>query len=794
MGVGENGSRLPEVALVARHIELTGVVQGVGFRPFVYNLAARHELRGWVRNTSSGVVIEVEGPAHDVFAFTSELSAQAPPRARIERLTVTEIAPNGLGVFAIRESLIQPNAYQLVSPDIATCPDCLGELFDPCDRRYGYPFINCTNCGPRFTIIEGIPYDRPATTMHEFRMCAECEAEYDDPGNRRFHAQPNACPVCGPHLWLVDKAGRPVGSGCPPDAAWRTGAGNDIAVIAEAARLLRCGSILALKGLGGFQLACDASDVAAVDLLRQRKHRPHKPLAVMMASLQEVQRHCHVGSSEAQLLTSPASPIALLRWRQDSRLARNLAPGNLYLGVMLPYTPLHHLLLREVGRPLVMTSGNLSEEPIARDNDEALRGLGQLADCFLLHDRGIHSRYDDSVWFVSLPERPQPVRRARGYAPTPVRLGFDLGRVLACGAELKNTFCLTHDRYAFVSQHIGDLENQETLSHYEGTIELYEDLFRSKPQILACDLHPDYLATRYAAQRAKREHLPLFRVQHHHAHIASCLADNNWPAAGGPVLGVALDGIGYGDDDHVWGGEFLVADYRSFRRFGRLEYLPLPGGDAATRKPYRIALACLQHFLGRIPPLPFAAGVGSDEVRTLLRMVDQGLNTPWTSSAGRLFDAASALLGVCSEVTYEAQAAIDFEMSAGDAEQPASTRLPFHIDLQNGVHVVRLRPLFEALVGAVQASHPVAQVSAAFHHTIASMVAQMCELARQDTGLQEVALSGGCFQNRRLLRDTVALLEAASFRVFVHGQVPCNDGGLSLGQAVVAHFLNGGKA
>lgn len=779
----------PATEQAALYIELTGIVQGVGFRPFVYNLAIAHNLRGWVRNTSAGVQIEVEGSPAALDAFVRGLSAQAPPLARIETMKVTEKSPNGHESFVIEESLAQEGAYQLVSPDIATCPDCLRELFDPQDRRWRYPFINCTNCGPRFTIIEDIPYDRPKTTMRRFRMCAQCQAEYEDPSNRRFHAQPNACPNCGPHLWLTDSTGAVMRTSVAlagAELTETTTGGGDHEVVREAARLLREGAVVALKGLGGFHLACDATSPAAVECLRKRKHRPHKPFAVMMASLDQVRLYCDVTPEEARLLTLPSSPIVLLRGRQDSAVVSEIAPKNRYLGVMLPYTPLHHLLLRMVGRPLVMTSGNLSEEPIAKDNDEALRRLGSLADAFVLHNRDIHARYDDSVWFVPLPETAQPIRRARGYAPQPIRTAFPLRRILACGAELKNTFCLTRDHYAFVSQHIGDLENSETLEHFEATVKLYERLFRIAPEIIACDLHPDYLATRYAQVRAK-EGLPLFPVQHHHAHIASCLADNDWSPERGRVIGVALDGTGLGQDGRIWGGEFLIADYGSFERFGHLEYLPLPGGDAATRKPYRIALAYLYRCLGTIPNLPFAAAVREEELGIIRQMVDKGINTPLTSSCGRLFDAVSALLGVCGEITYEAQAAVELEMAASDMGADGEV-YPFAIQQDGGRSVVRLGPLFEALIHDLLAGRPVPEIGAAFHSTVAEIVMRMCRLIREETGLHVVALSGGCFQNRRLLQLVVSALRAHDFQVLLHHQVPCNDGGLSLGQAVIAHF------
>lgn len=802
-GVGVE-ARVSRVEETAKYIELTGVVQGVGFRPFVYNLARSHGLCGWVRNTSFGVQIEIRGPKENVAAFLRDLKARKPAQARIETLRVADIRPGredqgrraGRSSFAILESASLPGVYQLVSPDIATCPECLAEVFDPSNRRAGYPFTNCTNCGPRFTIITDIPYDRPNTTMRDFVMCEDCRAEYHDPADRRFHAQPNACPVCGPHLRLVrtpQQVGRLDGEGLDETAV--TG---DTAVIREAARLLREGNVLAIKGLGGFHLACDATNEQAVRLLRRRKHRPFKPLAVMLATLDEVRRHCEVTPEEEALLCSPASPIVLLRRRTPSSIADSVAPHNSALGVMLPYTPLHHLLLREAGMPLVMTSGNLSEEPIAKDNDDALNRLGALADAFVLHNREIYGRYDDSVWAVPVAGRPQPVRRARGYAPTPIRMPFSTAvQILACGAELKNTFCLTRHQYAFVSQHIGDMENLETMTHFEETVSIYEHLFRAAPEVLACDLHPECLATRYAHQRARRQGLPVHLVQHHHAHIASCLADNEWGLDAGAVIGVAFDGTGLGPDGTIWGGEFLIAGYRGFERYGHLGHIPLPGGDEAVRNPYRTALAGLIFYglTGRIPRLASLSDIPQAEARVIVRMIERGLNTPRSSSCGRLFDAASALLGVCRRASYEGQAAVELETAAADIDCAQMDPYPFVIESSPEGRTITIGPLLEAIVDDLVAQRPVEAISAAFHRTVAEMIVSVCSLAREERGLDTAALSGGCFQNRLLLRLTVSGLEERGFRVLVHRQVPCNDGGISLGQAAVAHALrcSGGK-
>ncbi len=807
-------------------ISVRGVVQGVGFRPFVYRLAHEYGLTGWVLNHSGGVDIEVEGPAAALATFVRDLEEKTPPLARIEDIEVADVPPAGYTTFEIRHSVAQEGRYQLISPDIATCPDCLRELLDPADRRYRYPFTNCTNCGPRFTIIADIPYDRPLTTMRDFAMCPRCQAEYDDPLDRRFHAQPNACPVCGPQVWLVSNSESQISDSNLRNSQFAIRNSHD--VVAHAARLLQAGAILAIKGLGGFHLACDGTDETAVRTLRERKGRPAKPLAVMMATLEEVRQHCWISEEEERLLTSPQCPIVLLPWKPESRVSRLVAPRNNYLGVMLPYTPLHHVLLRDVGRPLVMTSGNLSEEPIARDNDEALRRLAHLADYFLLHDRDIYARYDDSVWFIprvsrftsqlggetrffrkNLVSLPQPVRRSRGYAPFPVKLPFKVGQILACGAELKNTFCVTRDEYAFLSQHIGDMENLETLAHFETTIELYKRLFRIEPEIVAHDLHPEYLSTKYAKSPISNLQSPISNpqspipIQHHHAHIASCLADNNWSPDDGPVIGVAWDGTGYGSDGHIWGGEFLVADYRGFRRAAHLEYLPIPGGEAAIRNPYRLAIGYLYALAGQLPsfrspsapPPPLGppqswGGRGEEELRIIKQQIDQGINCPQTSAGGRLFDAVSALLGIRERITYEAQAAIELEMAAQipNPKSQIPNGYPFGVEEGEDGMVIRLRPLFEALLADRRGGVAVGKMAYRFHVTVAEMMRVVCERIAEETGLRTVALSGGCFQNRLLLALVVPRLQEVGLRVLLHRQVPCNDGGISLGQAVIAHF------
>jgi len=748
------------------------VVQGVGFRPFIYQLASRYNLKGWVCNTSEDVKIEVEGDSEAIERFLHDIPLHAPPQAVIVDISTTRHSPASYESFEIRRSIPEEGKYQLVSPDIATCPECLEEIFSPGDRRHRYPFTNCTNCGPRFTIIEDIPYDRPLTTMRSFRMCPECQQEYDDPLNRRFHAQPNACPVCGPSLQLLDAEGSPV-------------VVDD--VITTASRLLREGKIIAIKGLGGFLLACDATDEATVNLLRRRKMRPFKPLAIMVSSIDEAKKHCEISAEEEKLLTSPHSPIVLMKWKHGSSVSPSVAPNIRYLGVMLPYTPLHHLLLRETGLPLVMTSGNISEEPIAKDNDEAVKRLSGIADFFLVHNRDIYARYDDSVTMVENGV-PQLIRRARGYAPYPVHLDFTSRQILGCGAELKNTFCLTRDEYAFISQHIGDMENLETMEHFETTISLYKKLFRIEPEIIAHDLHPDYLATGYARELAAgSSNLKLVPVQHHHAHIASCMADNGIST---PVIGVAFDGTGYGSDGHIWGGEFMVADYKGFERLGHLEYLPLPGGELAIKKPYRTAVAYLLSLLGENSleyNLPFLQQIKPEEINIISEQIRKNINSPLTSSCGRLFDAVSALLGIRGEVEYEAQAVIEMEMLAYD-EEDETVAYPFSMEDKDGVNIIGLKELFSAVIDDLQAGTDRAKIAARFHNTVAEMIRELCQVISDNSGIKDVALSGGVFQNRLLLRKTVSLLETGGFRVFTHRQVPTNDGGISLGQAVIANF------
>jgi len=757
----------PEAVRTAVRVE--GIVQGVGFRPFVYALATGLGLRGLVGNDVDGVFAEVEGPPSAVREFLQALSRDAPPLARIERVSVADMTPRGSADFRIVASDPAGARRTLVAADTATCADCLRELSDPDDRRFGYPFINCTNCGPRFTIVTDVPYDRPLTTMAPFAMCAQCAAEYHDPADRRFHAQPVCCPVCGPSLMLLDAGGSAV-----------TRAGEPVDT---AAGLLRSGRVVAVKGLGGFHLAADAGSEPAVAALRARKHREDKPFAVLAADLAAARRLVFVDDVAAALLTSQARPIVLLPRLPGADVATSAAPGNRQLGIMLPYTPLHHLLAAAVARPLVLTSGNVSDEPIAYDDADALARLGPIADAFLTHDRAIHIRTDDSVARV-FGGRPMLVRRSRGYAPEPLVMRSGFRRpVLACGAELKNTFCLAKDHHAFVSQHIGDLENAATMRSFTEGIGHFRRLFEITPRVVAYDLHPEYLSTKYALDLADVE---LIGVQHHHAHIASCLADNG---ADGPVIGVAFDGTGYGTDGSIWGGEFLVADYADFERGGHLAPVPMPGGAAAIRQPWRMAAAYVDHAC------PDLAADALDVARrdparwaAVLSMARRGVNSPLTSSAGRLFDAVAAILGVRDAVNYEGQAAIELEQLAEPGERDEYRA---GIDLAAPFQV-RGGDLVRAAVADLAAGVPREVIAARFHNGVAALVEDGCLLLRDRHGLDTVALSGGVFQNVLLLAQVVRRLEAHEFRVLTHSRVPCNDGGISLGQAVVAAARDAG--
>ncbi|MGB9738309.1 carbamoyltransferase HypF [Chloroflexus sp.] len=795
-------------------VNVRGIVQGVGFRPFVFSLAKRWRLAGFVRNDSAGVTIEIEGEEYTLHEFVTALQREAPPLARIEQVSIEPLALVGEREFVIAASQAQTQRRTLIAPDTATCRDCLREIFDPTDRRYRYAFTNCTNCGPRFTIVLDVPYDRANTTMRTFLLCERCRAEYEDPRDRRFHAQPTACPVCGPQVRFAQG----VGSGkigtkeqpsppTPLPAGGKRGAtgvsveqftvgevgaaeaSSSDPLIAAAAALAQ-GQIVAIKGLGGYHLACAADDEAAVSRLRQRKQREARPLALMARDEATAEQLCIIDPAARALLTSPTRPIVLMPRRPSAPVALSVAPGMQTLGVMLPYTPLHHLLLAEYAAAvgparvavIVLTSGNLSDEPIAYEDDDAAQRLGPIADAFLTHNRPIHMRCDDSVASVAV-GGPLLIRRSRGYAPAPITLAAELPcPILACGGHLKNTFALGRGREVFLSHHIGDLENLPTLRSFHEGIAHFQRLFDITPAVVAYDLHPGYLATQAALA------MPIARkigVQHHHAHIAAVLAEYGHA---GPVIGVAADGSGYGPDGTVWGGEVLVATCASYERVGHLGHLILPGGEQAVRQPWRIAAAALAQLYGpdfwRLA-LPFTQQLDQSAWQVLARMIERNLNSPRTSSLGRLFDAAAALAGMGQIARYEGELAIRFEQIA-DPQQP-----PYSMPLREpatagGPFTLDGLALLAALVDDLRAGIAPAVIAGRVHHGVAQALLTACRRVRDERGLAIVALSGGVFQNVLLLETLAGMLQADGFTVLIPRLAPPNDGGLALGQVAVA--------
>ncbi|MDE3202375.1 MAG: carbamoyltransferase HypF [Acidobacteriota bacterium] len=749
-----------------RMLRVSGLVQGVGFRPFVFRLANDLALTGFIWNDASGVTIEVQGPTSSIDAFANRLRNEAPPLSQILSIESEDRACIEESTFRIVESRKDESVHTLISPDVTVCADCLNEMFNPEDRRYRYPFINCTNCGPRFTIVGRIPYDRPFTSMAKFPMCPACQAEYDDPRNRRFHAQPNACWQCGPQLELWNNENN------------RTETDDAIAAVIQ---LLRAGHIVAVKGLGGFHLACDALNASSIALLRQRKHRVEKPFAIMVPDVDTARCFCEVNDLERETLESIQRPVVLLRRNHDCSIPEAVAPGNRDLGVFLPYTPIHALIFREGGfKALVMTSANASEEPIAIDNEEARKRLSSLADFYLVHNRDILLRCDDSVVRVVAGRR-QQLRRSRGFVPVPIQLHRKLPAVLAVGGELKNTICLAEGEQAFLSQHIGDIENLAGYGFLLEAIQHLQQILEIKPQIIAYDLHPDYLSARWAQQQSG---YTLVGVQHHHAHIASCMAENHLD---GPVIGFALDGTGYGADGAIWGGEVLIADYQSFTRAAHFEYLPMPGSAAAIREPWRMAVSHLQHTFGTdfsSLPLPFLKQIDPGHIALATRMVERRINTPLTSSCGRLFDAVASVVGLRQKVNYEGQAAIELENAAADCTDPEP--YPFELQSLEDKIILCASPMFRALTHDLLAGTPVSILSARFHNGLANALVRTAHLLRERTGLHHVCLSGGTFHNRRLLMLLCQNLHADGFQIFTQNQVPAGDGGLSLGQALVA--------
>ncbi|MEZ4528530.1 MAG: carbamoyltransferase HypF [Desulfobacterales bacterium] len=749
---------------IANTIHINGIVQGVGFRPFVWQLAGRHSICGTVANTSSGVRIHAEGSPENMENFCRDIRERNPPLSHITEINIFSESPKNFREFSILSSKGEKRVSTLISPDMAVCEDCLGEMRNPEDRRYRYPFINCTNCGPRYTIIDNIPYDRIHTSMKVFPMCPECQAEYDNPGNRRFHAQPNACPVCGPHVALHDRQGNPVTCDDP---------------IRKTAQLLKAGHILAIKGLGGFHLAADAENPEAVQSLRKRKGREEKPFALMSPDLKHILRYACADAQEEALLVPPRRPIVLLRKKTPHPLADAVAPGNRNFGVMLPYTPLHYLLFDDADfTALVMTSANRSEEPIVIANDEAFARLAEIADFFLVHNRDIYLRSDDSL-VRHVRGSARFLRRSRGYAPMPVFLKQEIPSVLGCGAELKNTLCLSRGKNAFVSQHIGDMENLETLDFFHLTVRHLKQILDIEPEIIAHDLHPDYMSTRFALEQ---DGMKRIGVQHHHAHIVSCMAENQ---IDGPVIGLAFDGTGYGTDGTVWGGEVLISDLQEFTRIAHLSPVPMPGSAAAIREPWRMAVAYLADAFGEAflhLDLPVLKEAGAMKIQMIQDMIRKGINAPMTSSMGRFFDGIAALLGIRSRVSFEGQAAMELEMTAGEEEVGA---YPWEWE-KGETWRIQTAPIVRGIVQDMQAGLSVPIISRRFHSSLICLFSQLCEEIRKDTDLNRVALSGGVFQNALLLEGMIRNLEKRQFQVFTHRLVPCNDGGISLGQVMIA--------
>lgn len=770
---------------VARlRISIHGAVQGVGFRPFVYRLAGEMGLNGWVLNSSQGVFVEVEGEPPALDMFVSRLQREKPARAYIQGFESSVLDPVGYTRFEIKESDSGGEKSAIVLPDIATCPVCTAEIFDPSDRRYLYPFTNCTNCGPRFSIMRGLPYDRPNTTMSAFEMCDECRAEYIDPSNRRFHAQPNACPSCGPHLELWESSGEVLEM---RDAA-----------ITKAAEAIRAGKIVAMKGIGGFQLLVDARNEDAVKRLRARKHREEKPFALMYPSLEQVERDCEISEPEGRLLLSPESPIVLILRRSESPANyESVAPRNPYFGVMLPYSPLHHILMHELNFPIVATSGNITDEPICIDEHDALKKLGGIADFLLVHDRPIERQVDDSVIRV-MAGRPQIIRRARGFAPFPIELSsatsdLESQIVLTTGGHLKNSIAMNSGRNIVVSQHIGDLSTHEAFQAFEKTTKDFQKLYEASPSLIVHDLHPDYLSSRFAQRlSASRDSLSSFGVQHHFAHVASCMAENGLD---GEVLGISWDGTGYGEDGTIWGGEFLVTDGKTYDRAAAFRTFRLPGGNASIKEPRRTALGALYEILGdavfEMKGIPPVAAFDSRSLLVLRKMLGGGVNSPLTSSAGRLFDAVASLVGIRQVVNFEGQAAmeLEFELKGVDTGESYEFEIVGETRPESGdrryfepAHIVNWEPAFIAILADLSAHVSSGVISARFHNTLCEIAVDVAKHA----GIDRVVLSGGCFQNKYLTERVVKELGRNGFRAYWHQRVPTNDGGISLGQMFVA--------
>jgi hydrogenase maturation protein HypF len=754
------------------HIQIYGVVQGVGFRPFIYRLAKSKHLNGWVINSLQGVTIEVEGPKQQLDSFINQIEKQKPPQSSIHSIETSWLYPIGFSGFEIRSSETSGKITALVLPDIATCSKCIAEIFDPGNRRFGYPFTNCTNCGPRFSIIEALPYDRPNTSMKNFKMCNNCQREYHDPLNRRFHAQPNACPQCGPHLELWDQRGHLLFTH------------NE--AISRAARAILDGKIIALKGLGGFQLIVNTQNNGSVKRLRERKHREEKPFALMYPTLQQINSHCFVSALEERLLTSSASPIVLLERRNKSNkeIAKAVVLQNPNLGIMLPYTPLHHLLVDKLKVPVVATSGNLADEPICVDEHEALERLGDIADLFLVHNRPIIRHVDDSI-VRTMSDREIVLRRARGYAPLPIQIKEKIKPTLASGAHLKNTVALSVEDRVFISQHIGDLETDAAYRAFEEVIESFQSLYKTKPQKAAADAHPDYLSSQYV------NHLkvPKFKVQHHLAHVFSCMLENDLDP---PVLGVSWDGTGYGLDKKVWGGEFFLVTKDSAHRVGHFREFPLPGGELAIKEPRRAALGLLCQMQNNpvLKPasLPTFKAFSGEEIRILQKMIQSNINTPFTSSAGRLFDVVVSIIGLRQINKFEGQAAMELEFRANSLITEEDYDLSIYEEAENGTkkYIIDWELMFGELISDYHQNTSASIIAAKFHNSLSNVILEF----EQKMAVPKIVLSGGCFQNKYLTEMSIKKLRSGSFDVYWHQRVPPNDGGISLGQIALANKKN----
>ena len=753
---------------IRQRITIQGIVQGVGFRPFIHKLVKKNNLSGWILNSNQGVEMEIEGEESSCKNFLPELKKNLPPLAYIEDIKIEQLPYLGFSKFVIKKSNSNhEHPVILIPPDISVCEDCLRELNHPTDRRYHYPFINCTNCGPRFTIIEDMPYDRDKTTMRDFIMCPDCFREYHDLENRRYHAQPNACPKCGPEVTLYE-GNQKIDTQNP---------------IYEVRKKLAKGGIGLVKGLGGFHLTCDAQNQEAVNRIREIKKRDKKPLAVMVENVAKVKTFCYLSPFAQKILESKEKPIVLLKKKKCSNLSPDIAPGNAYLGVMLPYTPLHFLLLQESDLVLVMTSANFSEEPIIIQNEEAFQKFASQVDFLLIHNRRIHNRCDDSVLKIAN-HHSIFIRRSRGYAPFPIILAEKSKSVLALGAEEKNTVCLTRDYYAFPSQHLGDLKNRDSFKAYREAIARLCRMFQFEPEIVSCDLHPDYLSTSYAEELSEEKGLPLVKVQHHHAHIASCMAENHITEK---VIGVAFDGTGFGEDGAIWGGEFLITEISSYQRIAYLEYQAMPGGEQVIHQPWRMAYSYLYSLydqkINSVYPTLTKRWAPQD-LHLLKQMIDRKINSPLTSSCGRLFDAVASLIGLRDEVDFEGQAAMELE---GFCQPEYQGHYSYHIETETTGWVVNIQEMFRQIIFDLEKKVPPTKIATQFHNTVADLILSVCVKIRDRFNLNLVLLSGGVFQNSFLLEQTIKLLKKKDFKVVIHKNLPPNDAGLSLGQAVVAN-------